>query len=598
MLHKYVVIFVPLLLLQINVLANPQITNLPGRNTTCLNGCWHVIVDPYENGYYNYRYEPSQNGYFKDEKAKDKSDLVEYDFDRSGTLQVPGDWNSQRENLLYYEGTIWYKKSFDYLTLGKNRLFIHFGAANYHAIVYLNGTKIGEHIGGFTPFNFEITSFVREKNNDIIVKVDNKRYREAVPTVNTDWWNYGGITRDVFLVETRPTFIRDYCLQLKKGTSDEFEGWVQLDGEQLQQTVTIDIHALKDQLELFTNENGYAKIAFKADLELWEPENPKLHEVTFSCLTDHVSESMGFRSVETHNQDIIVNGKPIFLRGICIHEEAPYRGGRAYSRDDAIQLLSWARELGCNFVRLAHYPHNEYMTRLADEWGIMVWSEIPVYWTILWENSDTYHNAETQLVENITRDKNRASVIIWSVANETPILESRTKFLKNLITKTRSMDSTRLVSAALERHYVDEYTQMIDDPLGKYLDVIGCNEYIGWYDNLPAKIDHIKWKTVYNKPLIISEFGAGALYGFHGDNLTRWSEEYQEYLYERQVKMLKKIDFLRGVTPWILMDFRSPRRPLPNIQDGWNRKGLISNKGEKKKAFFVLQKYYGDIMEK
>ena len=134
--------------------------------------------------------------------------------------------------------------------------------------------------------------------------------------------------------------------------------------------------------------------------------------------------------------------------------------------------------------------------------------------------------------------------------------------------------------------------QMIDDPLGEFLDVLGCNEYVGWYDGLPDKADRLEWKSKYDKPLIMSEFGGDALYGHHGDSLTRWTEEYQESIYQHQIGMLKRIPFLRGTAPWILMDFRSPRRPLPGIQEYWNRKGLVSNRGEKKKAFYVMQQWY------
>ena len=230
--------------------------------------------------------------------------------------------------------------------------------------------------------------------------------------------------------------------------------------------------------------------------------------------------------------------------------------------------------------------------------GIMVWSEIPVYWTIQWENPATLENARNQLSEMIARDKNRAAVVIWSVANETPLSDARLSFLKNLISHARSLDATRLLSAAMERHYLDATTQMIDDPLGEYLDVLGCNEYVGWYDGLPEKADRLEWKSKYQKPLVMSEFGGDALYGHHGDPLMRWTEEYQEDLYRHQLAMLKKIPFLRGTSPWILTDFRSPRRPLPGIQDYWNRKGLISHRGEKKKAFYVMQEWYRELQSK
>jgi len=280
-----------------------------------------------------------------------------------------------------------------------------------------------------------------------------------------------------------------------------------------------------------------------------------------------------------------------------MHEEAPMRGGRAFSEDDARVLLTWAKELGSNFVRLAHYPHNEQMTRMADKMGILVWSEIPVYWTILWDHPETFENARNQLSENITRDKNKASVILWSVANETPVGEARTKFLKGLIDHARSLDPTRLLTAANERRYVDPNTQVVDDPLGAYLDVLGCNEYVGWYDGVPEKADHLQWKVPSNKPLIISEFGGDALFGYHGEKNVRWTEDYQKDLYEHQIGMLKKIPSLRGITPWILVDFRSPRRPLPHIQDFYNRKGLISSRGERKQAFYVLQNFYRELIK-
>ena len=575
---------------QLGLIANPE-----ARKTTSIDGPWQTIIDPYESGFYNYRYQPSANGYFRNAKPKSKSDLIEYDFDSSATLKVPGDWNTQSDQLFFYEGTVWYKKSFDYPRSGDRRLFVYFGAANYEADVYLNGEKLGRHEGGFTPFNFEITKLVRDTGNFLVVKVDNKRRADAVPTLMTDWWNYGGLTRDVKLIETPATFVHDYFIQLQQGSRDRVRGWVKLAGERLAQKLTLRIPEAGVSKSFTTDANGTALVDFNADLKLWSPESPKLYDVVVEAETDQVRDQIGFRSIETRGTEILLNGRPIFLRGVCIHEEAPLRGGRANSREDALMLLGWAKDLGANFVRLAHYPHNEFMVREADRMGMLVWSEIPVYWTIQWENPATLANARNQLSEMIARDKNRAAVVIWSVANETPLSDARLSFLKNLVSHARELDPTRLLSAAMERHYIDSRTQMIDDPLGEFLDVLGCNEYVGWYDGLPVKADRLEWRSKYQKPLIMSEFGGDALYGHHGDALTRWTEEYQESVYQHQIAMLKKIPFLRGSAPWILTDFRSPRRPLPKIQDYWNRKGLISNRGEKKKAFYVLRDWYREI---
>src|SRR5205085_11143911 len=271
----------------------------------------------------------------------------------------------------------------------------------------------------------------------------------------------------------------DYFIQLQKGSHGLISGWVKLNGNKLNQKVRVGIPEARISKSFSTDANGSAQITFDAALTLWSPDNPKLYEVVIEAETDQVQDQIGFRTIETRGTEILLNGRPIFLRGVCIHEEAPFHGGRAYSREDALTLLTWAKELGGNFVRLAHYPHNEFMVREADRMGIMVWSEIPVYWTILWENPATLENAQNQLSEMIARDKNRAAVIIWSMANETPVGDARLAFLKKLIERARSLDSTRTISAAMERHYTDEKTQMIDDPLGEYVDVFGCNEYVG-----------------------------------------------------------------------------------------------------------------------
>ena len=583
----------------------PQITNVENRTSFTLNGIWKYLVDPYETGYYDYRRDardqqanPSTaESLFLGYKAQSPTDRVEYDFDKADNILVPRDWNSQKEKLFYYEGSVWYYKKFDYaVPTNGNRQFLYFGAANYEADVYLNGKKLGKHVGGFTPFNFEITGKLNPKDNFVIVKVDNTRSLEKVPTINTDWWNYGGLTRDVKIVEVASTFIQDFYIQLAKNNANLIDVSVILNGAaKANQKVTIEIPEAKIKVDCTTDSEGNAKTTIPVkNLNFWSPENPYLYEVKLTHNGNVMTDKIGFRTVQTQGKEILVNGKPVFLRGISIHEENPIRGGRAYSREDARMLLGWAKELGCNFVRLAHYPHNENMTRVADEMGIMVWSEVPVYWTIQWKNPETYANAHAQLTDEITRDKNRASIIIWSMANETPISPERTDFLLRQIKTARGLDPVRLISAALERHTKEgtQNTQVIADPLQEYVDIIAFNEYIGWYAGLPESCKTAVFDIQYDKPVFISEFGGGALQGFHGSKDQIWTEEFQEEIYKESVKMLDKIPQLRGMTPWILADFRSPRRLLPDIQDGWNRKGLISETGEKKKAFYVLQDYY------
>ena len=569
---------------------NPSVLihNIPNRTTISLDGPWQAIIDPYETGL-NARF-------FLNAKPKDKHELLEYDFDKSDVLNVPGDWNSQKKELFFYEGPVWYKKSFSYRKRERTRVFVYFGAANYYTRVYLNGQALGEHEGGFTPFNFEVTDKIHEGDNFLVAEVNNARRRDGVPSVNTDWWNYGGLTRDVALAEVPESFIQDYFVQLAKGSSNEISGWVQLSGSTPAQQVVVEIPEAAIRQTATTDAVGRAEFRFPAKLELWSPGHPKLYDVVLSSGSDKVHDTIGFRTIETRGTQVLLNGQPIFLRGISMHEEVPIRGGRAFGEEDAQTLLGWARELGCNFVRLTHYPHSENMTRLADRMGLMVWSEIPVYWDIDWENPATLQNAENQLHEMIARDHNRASVVFWSLSNETPVKPARLTFLRQLADAARLQDSTRLITSAL--NHVDEVgpnTRVLNDPLGESLDVLGLNEYLGWYWGRPEDADNMQWKTAWNKPLIMSEFGAENPYGRHGAADERWTEEYQANLYQHQITMLKKIPSLAGLSPWALMDFHSPRRLLPGTQDYYNRKGLVSNLGEHKQAFYVLQKYYREM---
>ncbi len=607
--------YIPLLIIFLAVKLSAQenlIVNTQNRQTVSLNGTWHYIVDPYETGFYDYRYhelnEDNAAAYWNKPVMKNKSDRKEHGYKDPYMIQVPGDWNSQDAIFKYYEGTVWYQRDFDAPQLKNGeRAFLYFGAANYEAHVYLNGKKLGMHQGGFTPFDFEIPKgLLQEKDNYLVVKVDNKRHKDAVPTVNTDWWNYGGITRDVKLIVTPKTFVQQYALHLDqaqdiknaiKKRKYQFSGSFKLNGATSGE-VTIEIPELKvkENIDVNGETTHFSFDAKKTDL--WSLKNPKLYEVRLTYEGNTLTDKIGFRKIEVQGKNILLNGEKIFLRGISVHEEIPQEMRRAKNKADAKQLFGWVKDLDANMVRLAHYPHNEYMTRMADSLGVLVWSEIPVYWTIEFGNEKVLKKAEKQLEEMIVRDRNKASVIIWSVGNETPVSETRTKFMKTLVEKAKSMDDTRLISAALEVGY-NSGRNYVDDPLGAYTDIVSVNEYLGWYGDLPSAKENSKWAFAYDKPVFFSETGAGAKGGFHADKETRWSEEFQEWYFEENIKMMERMpDNFSGMSPWILADFRSPRRNNPDYQEGWNRKGLIDDKGHKKKAFYTLKKYYEEMEKK
>jgi beta-glucuronidase len=597
------------------MLADPR-----SRSHCSLEGDWRFIVDPYDRG--------ETHRFFECRGRDAAAELVEYDFDSSDSLVVPGDWNTQRPELFLYEGVLWYQRHFGAGVATGRRYFLCFGAVCQRAKVWLNGELVGEHSGGFTPFALEVTERVRDGENSLVVKVDSLHGETDVPTRLTDWKHYGGITRDVLLVELPETFVDQVFVQLAAGDPGRIAGWVRLDGPRARQSVHVVIPELGVDHAVETDDAGFARFEIAAAPEPWSPEAPRLYDVEIRAETDSLLERIGFRVIEVRGRDILLNGSPIFLCGVSLHEESILHTGRAYGETDARALLGLARELGCNFVRLAHYPHDESMARVADELGLLVWEEIPLYWGIAWESEQTFEAARAQLTELVERDRNRASVIFWSISNETPPGQARDRFLGRLVDHARALDPTRLVTSALFgnlggvlnglRDFVEARmrgetpeppTFVLDDGLGDHLDVVGWNEYIGWYysavlarangwterevreivlEGMPSfRVD-----VPSGKPLVVSEFGAGAKQGRRGGPLDLWTEDYQARVYRQQLAMLGNAPALRGLSPWILVDFRTPIRWLPGVQDGWNRKGLVSEKGERKLAFEVLREEY------
>lgn len=589
--HKITFIIVTLLLIHLASELNAQtaMVNVPNRNLTSLNGDWVVIIDPTGIG--------DWKQVWQEKKPQKKTDFIEYSFDGGPILKVPGDFNSQMCELTYLEGIVWYKKSFKHKKSEGKRLFLHFGAVNYLADVYLNGNKIGSHEGGFTPFQFEITNSVFDGENSIIVKVDNKRIKNGLPGFGYDWFNYGGITREVDLIETNSTYIDDYFIQLKNGSLNSVSGWVQLNGTQGRQKLKVKIPELNLIYNAKSDGKGLASIEFTADFKLWSPETPKLYKLIIESETDTIFDDIGFRSIEVQGNKVLLNKKPIFLKSVNIHEENPYKKARAYSTEDAIILLKAAKELGCNLVRLAHYPHSENMVKEAERMGLMVWDELPVYQHIEFSDSAVPGKIETMLKEMVKRDKNRCGVVIWSLSNETYSgTPKRTEVLVDITRKCRELDSTRLITHVINTQSYSANSFSVWDTLYRHSDLLAINEYIGWYNPWTGKPSEVKWQFVCpDKPVFISEFGGEALYGNKNvptDEAAYWSEEYQEKIYQDQVEMFNTIPNLCGVCPWLLFDYRSLGRMNQVYQNGYNRKGLLSENGEKKKAWYVMKDYF------
>ena len=617
--------------------------NIPARKTTSLNGQWRIIVDQLGVG----DASPLLRGGVGENDHYEKTELLEYAFSDAHSLTVPGDWNSQSPELFWYRGIVWYQKEFQYELSGGRRAFLYFGGANFSKDIYLNGRLLARHKGGFTPFNVEITQYLRSGKNAVVVKVDSLSGPAEIPTEYNDWLNYGGITRDVLLVETAPNFVRNYKVQLQPDSLNTVTGWVEVDFDSRERSkslnLTLEIPEAGITREMSIPHSGRVEFEFEADLELWSPGSPKLYEVRWEYDDEVLSDQIGFRSIATSQEDILLNGKPVFLKGISMHEESLLRAGRANSPADAQAVVNKLKRLNANFVRLAHYPHNEHMVRAADAAGIMVWAEMPVYHNIQFSNPCTLDSAKQQYSELIARDQNRAAVVLWSLGNETQEGPARNIFFTSMAKHVRGLDNTRPLTAALlgfgGMEAIGRYlgriiagqkntllgvlpnpepvTISIGDPLGELVDVIGYNQYLGWYlsgiltqkfkenglevseqevrDLMLSEMHRFSITTEFGKPLVISEFGAGAKFGKRGAETNIWSEEYQARVYRQQLRMLENSPALRGLSPWILKDFRAPYRLNTREQDYWNRKGLLSEKGEEKLAFDVLSEFYRAI---
>jgi beta-glucuronidase len=568
------------------------------RVSTSLNGDWHYLVDPGAVGLFSGGDKLRDDGY-----ASNRHPIIlgertgyseEYDFQHAPTLKVPGDWNTQDPNLFRYEGVLWYQRDFTYQPKPHTRTFLHIGAANYRSYVWVNAKRICQHEGGFTPFDCEVTAALKPGNNFVVIAVDSTRLVDGIPSVHVDWFNYGGLTRDVSLVDMPEAFVDDFDVHLKRGTTNELTGYVHVEGGTEGELVNINVPEAGAVATARTDSSGRASFDVQAkSLSLWSPENPKLYKVQIEAGSDQLNDEIGFREIRVEGTRILLNGKSIFLRGANEHAEAPGRTGRAATDKDIETIFGYLQDLNANFVRLCHYPHDERMTRMADRKGIMVWSEIPLWQHISFDQPSVYAKAQIMLQEMIRRDRNKASVILWSVANETPDNATRTEFLKNLVSDARRLDDTRLVTAALLQPRNEGKTKILTDPLAQALDVVGMNEYVGWYTYTPEQADDIKF-DLPQKPIIVSEFGAEAKAGNHGDKSQRWTEESQVNFFEHNFLMLSKIPQARGFALWILADFRSPTRNIPGLQDGFNRKGLIAEDGTKKQAFYYVQKIYED----
>ncbi len=555
------------------------------RPHTRLDGPWHFTLDLFDEGLRQKWYADTPLPAPQWPRPRD------YDAGQGQTVDLPACWTAQRAEWSYFEGAAWYTRTLAYVPdPARPRTLLCIGAANYQARVFVNGIFVGTHLGGSTPFCVELTQHLVPGDNRLQIQVDNRRERHRVPMKHFDWFNHGGIYREIALLHLPGVFIRDASVQLlPDGSFSRLAVDVTL-SDPVDREVTLDIPAL-GITHVLQVRAGHGRAVLQARPRLWSPADPHRYEVEFRLGEDVLRDQVGLREVRADGQRILLNGEPLYLKGICVHED-DLRLGKVSTEQDVRRRFADARQLGCNFLRLSHYPHHAHVARIADELGFLLWEEVPVYWAIAFDNPATLADARNQLQELVRRDRNRASVILWGVGNENEDSDARLAFMRELAQTARALDPTRLVGAAC---LINRQKFCIEDRLTEHIDVIGINEYFGWYEPDFSGLDRLLHASAPDKPVIISETGADALAGHHGRSDEFFTEECQAHVFEQQIRRLARAPYICGMTPWLLYDFRSERRQTV-FNQGFNRKGLIAeDKTTRKQAFEVLRAFYAGM---
>ena len=553
------------------------LVNPHGRQARSLDGIWRLTLDPFEEGL-RQRWHA-----YDDAPARDWTLPRDWEWQAGEPAPVPGCWTMLRPELTHYEGAAWYARDFDADAPGDEAVLLHFGAAAQRAEVFLNGVHLGGHLGGSTPFTLDATAVLRAGRNRLMMMVENARRPERVPMHHFDWFNHGGLHRSVGLLRLPRVHVRRFAAWLEGGgirvrvhLSAPAESPAEFRIPSLGITARVPV----------TADVGEAWIA--ATPPLWSPADPVLHDVELRHGAEILRDRIGFRTLRTDGTRILLNGEDLQLLGACVHED-DVATGRVSDAADIARRIAHAKELGANFLRLAHYPHDERVARACDEAGLLLWAEIPVYWAIDFANPATFADARNQLEELIARDANRASIILWGVGNENADTDARLAFMAGLAAAARAADPSRLVTAAC---LINRAAFTIEDRLAAHLDVIGLNEYFGWYEAGFEGLERLLANSAPDRPVIVSETGADALAGLRDPIAPLFSEERQAAFYEGQWAALRSAPYVRGFAAWLLYDFRSMRRQA-RPQGGFNRKGLIAeDKTTRKLAFATLARLF------
>ncbi|MEK4480908.1 MULTISPECIES: glycoside hydrolase family 2 TIM barrel-domain containing protein [Paenibacillus] len=554
------------------------------RRTALLDGPWDFMKDPLNTGVQEKWFERFPHSW--------------------QSLYVPSCWNNEL-GMYDYEGVGWYRKKIQTVNSQHVRLIFH--AVLGHADVYLDGQHLGYHYGGFTPFEFIVPS-LGAGEHEIIVRTDSTLDRLTIPTEQVDWFHYGGIIRSVELQYLPDIYIEqlkiDYALH---GSDADVTVQVQLHSFHKEQHTTKitfsesghELHSEEVQIETGQTLSHTFKLLMP-EVRLWNVGLPELYTFQLRTEEDDKIERIGFRYIETKDHRILINGSPVYLKGVNRHEEHP-EWGFAFPPKLMHKELSIILELGCNSVRGSHYPQSPYWLDLLDEQGIVYWSEIPIWGAFLPNEtvSETLfqERALTMIEEMISLHMHHPSVIFWSVHNE---IDTRTQeayaFTQALVGLVKKLDSTRLVTYAT--------MHPLEDILLPLFDVIGINKYFGWYEGDTASFKdmleqfHVRAEQMGagDKVVLMTEFGGAGLFGDVGWEQRLFSEDYQADIVTEALAIFKNDSKIGGTYIWQFADIRGDlKSSSKNFRDrarGFNNKGLVNEYRKPKQSFREVRRIY------
>ncbi|TXT55595.1 MAG: hypothetical protein BAJALOKI2v1_640007 [Promethearchaeota archaeon] len=540
-----------------------------------LNGNWKARCDRNNLGL-------KQKWYFRRNFNFNDKNLID--------IKIPTSFNTL-EGFEVYEGIFWHFLVFNMKKedLSKNKdFFLKFSGINYKAKIWLNDSYLGSHEGGFVPFSLKIDQKNLQEENFLAIYINNSRERSQIPDYSFDWFNWGGIYRDVSLLSLDKNRVEK--VKIKTILKSRQEARINI-SYKIMGTFPISWEIVDQDYRKVLYKGTFTKGedfgAFTLTIKnpyLWSPESPYLYHFRIFNSSKKSSDPLyetnfGIREIEIEGIYVFLNKKRIVCKGVSLHEELlPF--GRSIPYEKRMEDIKRMKSLGFNALRTAHYSHDEALLEIADKLGILILEEIPVYWMCDYKSNKTFKLAAKMIKTLIERDFNHPSVIWWSVGNEVPIERWEcARFMRRLMNWARRFDDTRIITYASNK--------MICDLAKRHADVAAINAYFGWYyggTNMISKILDIMRVPVFNKkPWFYTEFGAGARYGFRSclKNPIKFSEENQLYILENSIKIFNSKDYLAGWFIWIYRDFRSFLRQN-EYQQGFNRKGIVSEKNEPK----------------